>query len=162
LAAPVPSEDAAPGTVHRLRALTLLLEQHGSTFAQQNGLGSTDVRALIALLDLERAGVPASPTLLARELRLTTASTTVLLDRLERAGHVQRSARTDDRRRVDVTVTAAAKRLGWAFFGPVIDTTRTVLAARTAAERAVVDQFLDDLVAALQPTPGAAPGPPSS
>jgi DNA-binding MarR family transcriptional regulator len=148
--------------VHRLRALTLLLEQHGSTFARRNGLGSTDVRALVALLDLERAGIPASPTRLARELRLTTASTTVLLDRLERAGHVQRTARTDDRRRVDVTVTAAAKQLGWAFFGPVIDTTRTVLDARTAAERTVIDQFLDDLVTALQPATGAAPGPPSS
>ena len=157
----MPSEDAAPGTVHRLRALTLLLEQHGSAFAQQNGLGGTDVRALIALLDLERAGVPASPTLLARELRLTTASTTVLLDRLERAGHVQRTARTDDRRRVDLAVTAAAKQLGWAFFGPVIDTTRAVLAARTAAERAVVDQFLDDLLDALRQATGAPP-PPSS
>lgn len=144
----------APGTVHRLRALTLVLEQHGSAFAQQHGLGSTDVRALIALLDLERAGVPASPTRLAHELGLTTASTTVLLDRLERAGHVLRTARTDDRRRVDVTVTDAAKRLGWAFFGPLIDTTRAVLAERSPAERAVVDSFLDDLVRALRPGAG--------
>ena len=148
--------DATPGTVHRLRALTLVLEQHGAAFARQHGLGSTDIRALIALLDLERAGVPASPSGLARELRLTTASTTVLLDRLERAGHIRRSARSDDRRRVDVTVTASAKELGWAFFGPVIDTTRTVLAARTAVERAVIDRFLDDLVVALRP--GAGPG----
>jgi DNA-binding MarR family transcriptional regulator len=156
LADPVPNEDDAPGTVHRLRTLTLLLELHGGTFAQQNGLGSTDIRALIALLDLERAGVPASPTLLSQELRLTTASTTVLLGRLERAGHVHRTARTDDRRRVDVTVTAAARQLGWAFFGPVIDVTRAVLAARTVDERAVIDQFLDDLVAALQHDTGSA------
>ena len=61
-----------------------------------------------------------------------------------------------------MTVTAAAEQLGWAFFGPVIDTTRAVLAARTAAERTVIDQFLDDLVAALQPAGGAAPEPPSS
>ncbi len=154
-------DDRAPSTVHRLRALTLLLEQHGAAFAAQHGLGSTDVRALITLVDLERAGVAAGPTALARALGLTTASTTVLLDRLERAGHVRRAARTDDRRRVDVLVTDAAKELGWAFFGPVIDTTRTVLAARTAAERTVIDRFLDDLVAALGPAGGAAPGPPS-
>ena len=145
-----PADPPAPATVHRLRALTLLLDQHGSAFAQQHGLGGTDVRALIALLDLERAGVPASPTRLARELRLTTASTTVLLDRLERAGHVRRTPRTDDRRRVDVAVTVAAKALGWAFFGPLIATTRAVLDARTPAERAVIDGFLDDLTAALQ------------
>ena len=147
----MPRDDDAPGTVHRLRALTLLLDQHGQAFAEQHGLGRTDVRALIALLDLERAGVPASPTALARELRLTTASTTVLLDRLERAGHVRRTARTDDRRRVDVHVTDAAKELGWSFFGPVIDTVRTVLGDRDARERAVIDAFLDDLAAALAP-----------
>ena len=146
----------APQTVHRLRALTLLLDEHGAAFARRHGLGPTDVRALIALLDLERTGVPASPTLLAQELRITTASTTVLLDRLERAGHVRRTPRADDRRRVDVTVTDSAKELGWAFFGPVIDTTRAVLAARTPAERAAVDRFLDDLLAALGTTPPAA------
>lgn len=147
----------APGTVHRLRALTLLLDQHGAAFAARHRLGATDVRALVALLDLERAGAPASPTALARELRLTTASTTVLLDRLERAGHVRRTPRADDRRRVDITVTDSAKELGWAFFGPVIDTTRAVLARRTLAQRAVIDQFLDDLVAALGAGPEAAP-----
>lgn len=149
--------DDAPGTVHRLRALTLVLEQHGGAFAAQNGLGGTDVRALVALLDMERAGVAASPTRLARELRLTTASTTVLLDRLERAGHVRRVARTDDRRRVDVAVTDAAKELGWAFFGPLIAATRGVLEERSTDERAVIDRFLDDLVAALETGPDGAP-----
>ena len=154
--------EEAPGTVHRLRALTVLFDQLGAGFATRHGLGATDVRALIALLDLARAGEVASPTRLARELRLTTASTTVLLDRLERAGHVRRTARTDDRRRVDITVTESATALGWAFFGPVIETTRAVLAERTAAERAVVDGFLDDLLAALGAEPGAAPPSASS
>jgi DNA-binding MarR family transcriptional regulator len=154
--------DEAPGTVHRLRALTLLLDQHGASFAARHGLGGTDVRALIALLDLERAGIAASPTRLAGELRLTTASVTVLLDRLERAGHVRRVPRTDDRRRVDVTVTDSAKELGWAFFGPFIATTRSVLAERSPEQRAAIDQFLDDLVAALGAEPGAAPGAGSS
>ena len=154
--------DEAPGTVHRLRALTVLFDQLGAGFAAPHGLGATDVRALIALLDLQRAGEVASPTRLARELRLTTASTTVLLDRLEGAGLVRRTTRTDDRRRVDVTVTESATSLGWAFFGPVIDTTRAVLARRTPTERAAVDGFLDDLLAALLREPGAAPPPASS
>ena len=159
----MPIDEPAPQTVHRLRALTVLLDQHGGAFADRHGLGSTDVRALIALLDLQRAGVAASPTLLARELRLTTASTTVLLDRLERAGHVRRTPRADDRRRVDVTVTDAAKELGWSFFGPLIAATRAMLDRRTAAERAVDDDFLDDLLSALGGG-GAVPAgaPPSS
>ena len=139
----------APATVHRLRALTLLLDTAGAAFAARNGLSATDVRALVCLLDRERAGVPAGPTWLAGQLRVTTASVTALLDRLERAGHVRRVPRSDDRRRVDVRVEDSAKNLGWAFFGPLIDATAAVLARRSAGERAVIDAFLDDLFAAV-------------
>ena len=142
-------DGSVPGTVHRLRELVLLLEQHGRAFAARTGLGPTDIRALIRLLDHERGGTTASPSALARELGLTTASTTVLLDRLERAGHVRRAPRTDDRRRVDIAVTDAAKDLGWAFFGPLIAATSTVLAARTAGEREVIDRFLTELTGAI-------------
>lgn len=139
----------APATVHRLRALTLVLDSAGAAFAARNGLSATDVRALVCLLDRERAGVPASPTWLAGQLRVTTASVTALLDRLERAGHLRRVPRSDDRRRVDVLVQDSAKELGWAFFGPLIDAAAGVLDRRTAAERAVIDAFLDDMVAAI-------------
>jgi DNA-binding MarR family transcriptional regulator len=144
----------APATVHRLRALTLLLDAAGAAFAARNGLSATDVRALVCLLDRERAGVPASPTWLAGQLRVTTASVTALLDRLERAGHVRRVPRSDDRRRVDVLVQDSAKELGWAFFGPLIDATAAVLDRRSAAERAVIDAFLDDMVAAVDVATG--------
>ncbi len=139
----------APATVHRLRALTLLLDAAGAAFAARNGLSATDVRALVCLLDQERAGVPASPTSLAGQLRVTTASVTALLDRLERAGHVRRVPRSDDRRRVDVRVQDSAMELGWAFFGPLIDATAPVLDRLSAAERAVIDAFLDDMVDAV-------------
>ncbi len=149
-------ERQAPATVHRLRALTLLLDAAGAAFAARNGLSATDVRALVCLLDRERAGVPASPTWLAGQLRVTTASVTALLDRLERAGHVRRVPRSDDRRRVDVLVQDSAEDLGWAFFGPLIDATAAVLDRRSAAERAVIDAFLDDMVAAVDTAAGSA------
>ena len=132
-----------------MRALTLLLDAAGAAFAARHGLSATDVRALVCLLDRERAGVPAGPTWLAGQLRVTTASVTALLDRLERAGHVRRVPRSDDRRRVDVVVEGSAKELGWAFFGPLIDATAAVLDRRSAAERAVIDAFLDDMVTAV-------------
>lgn len=147
--------DDAPATVHRLRALTLLLDAAGAAFAARHGLSSTEVRALICLLDSERAGEAASPTRLAAQLNITTASGTALLDRLERAGHIRRTPRTDDRRRIDVVVTPSAKELGWSFFGPLIDATVTVLDARTTEQRAVIDSFLDDMVAALDRTGSA-------
>ena len=142
-------ERQAPATVHRLRALTLLLDAAGAEFAARYGLSATDVRALVCLLDRERAGVPASPTWLAGQLRVTTASVTALLDRLERAGHVRRVPRLDDRRRVDLVVEDSAKEIGWSFFGPLIEATGHVLDRRTEAERRIVDSFLDDMVAAV-------------
>jgi DNA-binding MarR family transcriptional regulator len=143
-------DDPTPSTVHHLRALVLVLEQHGREFATQNGLSGSDIRALVELLDHERAGTPASPTMLARALGLTTASTTSLLDRLQRAGHVRRVARTDDRRRVNIVVTDSATRIGWQFFGPLIAATQTVLDARTPPERTVIDEFLVELTASLR------------
>lgn len=134
---------------HQLRARTVLLDEAAAEFAGANGLSRTDVRALIALLDLERAGATASPTWSARELGMTTASVTVLIDRLARAGHVRRRARSDDRRRVDITVEDSAKERGWSFFGPLIDATRDVLDRRTRAEREVVDAFLDEMLTAV-------------
>jgi DNA-binding MarR family transcriptional regulator len=154
-----------PRTVHRLRALTVQLDQAGAAFAVRHGLGATEIRALICLLDQERAGAGASPTWLAGQLRITTASVTALLDRLERAGHVQRIPRSDDRRRVDVVVTGSAKDVGWSFFGPLIDATVAVLGTRTREERTVIDGFLDDMVVALdrvgRPDDGGSPQVPA-
>ena len=80
---------------------------------------------------------------------MTTASVTALLDRLERSGHVRRRARSDDRRRVEVTVEDSAKELGWSFFGPLIEATRAVLEQRTAGEREVIDAFFEDMLATV-------------
>jgi hypothetical protein len=93
---------------------------------------------------------------------MTTASVTVLLDRLERAGHVRRRPRSDDRRRVDVTVEPSAEDLGWSFFGPLIDATSGVLHRRAAHEREVVDAFLEDMVAAVRPLAARRPAAASS
>ena len=50
---------------------------------------------------------------------------------------------------MDLTVADPAEELGWAFFGPLIEATATVLGQRTPAERAVVDAFLDDTIQAV-------------
>jgi hypothetical protein len=71
---------------------------------------------------------------------------------------VRRVPRSDDRRRVDVLVQDSAKDLGWAFFGPLIEATAAVLDHRTTAERAVIDAFLDDMVAAVAAVDAAGKG----
>jgi DNA-binding MarR family transcriptional regulator len=150
---------------HRLRAISVDFEVARTRFAQANGLRGTDVRALIALLDAERAGVPATPGWLAEQLGLSSASTTALVDRLTTAGLVRREADAADRRRIRILVTEQAVALGWSFFGPLLDEMVEALRRFDAEELEVVDRFLElmaDAVGARRTRggPGAADEPP--
>ena len=129
--------------VHRLRALSVELDLLGAEFARRNGLHPTDLRALIALLDAARSGVPATPGWLAGQLGLDSSSVTALVDRLERLGHVRRERDPRDRRRVLLRVGEPAVAMGWSFFGPLIGSVVTAAEACTAAELSAVDRFLE-------------------
>ncbi len=128
--------------VHLLRALTVELDLFGAEFARAQGLHSTDLRALIHLLDASRAGVPATPGWLGERLRLNSASTTGLIDRLERAGHVRRVRDMADRRRVLLVVEDQAVALGWSFFGPLIKNLVEAMRSFSPAELDTVQRFL--------------------
>ncbi|MGW0658593.1 MarR family transcriptional regulator [Streptodolium elevatio] len=128
--------------VHLLRGITVELDRLGGRFAVENGLHPTDLRALIALLDVARAGVPATPGRLGAELGLNSAGTTALVDRLERAGHVRRVRDAADRRRVLLEVDDRAVALGQGFFGPLIDEVVSVVDQFDDAGRDAVERFL--------------------
>lgn len=136
-----PERAAAMELVHRLREVALRLELAAGEFARTTGLHGTDVRALIRLLDAERAGVEATPGWLAAQLGMTSQATTAVIHRLEAAGHVERlRSRTDGRSsRLQVSDTAVA--LGWEFFGPLLE--RLIAVDLTPSERAVVGSYLD-------------------
>lgn len=69
------------------------------------GMGETDLLALRYVLKAEREGEVLTPGMLARRLGISTASTTVLIDRLERSGHLARRAHPTDRRSLVVVST---------------------------------------------------------
>ncbi|MFD8595762.1 MarR family winged helix-turn-helix transcriptional regulator [Kitasatospora sp. NPDC059646] len=147
-------------TVHQLRALTVELDLLAADFARRNDLHPTDLRALIALLDAARAGTPATPGLLGRELRLNSAGTTAVLDRLERLGHVRRTRDPHDRRRVLLEVTDRAIALGEGFFGPLIGDAVALVDGLSPAELAAVTGFLASMRALVaRHGPGGRPGP---
>ncbi|GGC90706.1 hypothetical protein GCM10011512_17160 [Tersicoccus solisilvae] len=70
------------------------------------GMGEKDLLALRYLLEADRAGTLLTPGDLARRLGISTASTTTLLDRLTRSGHVRRAPHPTDRRALVVLPTA--------------------------------------------------------
>ncbi|MEU1019056.1 MULTISPECIES: MarR family transcriptional regulator [unclassified Streptomyces] len=135
-------QSPAMGLVHLLRAVTVEFDLLGAEFAARHQLHPTDVRALIHLLDAARTGTRATPGWLGEQLRLNSAGTTALVDRLERLGLVRRSRDTADRRRVLLEVREKATELGWAFFGPVINEVVAVAEDFEADELETVRRFL--------------------
>lgn len=141
--------DESAQTVHKLRALAVELNLLGAEFAQLHGLHTTDLRALISLLDAGRADIAATPGWLGDRLGINSASVTALLDRMEKAGLVRRTPDAEDRRRSRITVTATAMNLGETFFGPLINRTTTILEGFDPSERQTISRFLDGMNAAV-------------
>ncbi|NQX26601.1 MarR family transcriptional regulator [Microbacteriaceae bacterium VKM Ac-2854] len=71
----------------------------------RNGGGETDLLALLHLVRSGRAGRVVFAKDLARHLAITPASVTILIDRLQRAGLVQRRPDPHDRRGTIVSAT---------------------------------------------------------
>lgn len=128
-----------------VRRAVVHLSNQGSRFARRHGLNLTDIRALIVLLDLRRAGAPATPGALAAGIGLASASTTQVVDRLEGRGLVRRRPDPGDRRRVLLDVTDSAVSSGIEAFGPLLAAVRGLAEDRTAPEREVILRFLTDL-----------------
>ncbi len=81
------------------------------------GINRTDQRCL-DILDMHGQMTAGQ---LAAESGLSTGAVTTLLDRLERAGYVQRVRDTVDRRRVLVEMTDEARARAWEIWGPIAE-----------------------------------------
>ena len=144
-----PERAAALELVHRLREVAVRLEVAIAEFARTAGLHGTDVRALIRLLDAERAGVEATPSWLAQQLGMTSQATTAVIHRLEAAGHVQRLRSRSDGRSARLQVSDAAVDLGWRFFGPLLERMITVTEDLSPGDQALVKNYLTAVTEAL-------------
>jgi DNA-binding MarR family transcriptional regulator len=87
--------------------------------AERVGLSRTDLRCLDLVLELTIAGTPATPRRLAEAASLTPSTVTSVLDRLERAGYLQRVREQANRRQVLLQLTATFAAVTEEIFGPV-------------------------------------------
>lgn len=136
--------------VHQLRAISVQLGLARAAFARVNALHDTDVRALICLLDADRAGIAATAGWLGSQLGLTSPSTTALIDRLQAAGHVYRQPSPADRRKVEIRVSQQAITLGWDFFGPLLASMTDAMRSFGPGELDTVERFLREVAAATR------------
>ncbi len=115
-------------------------------------LNKTDMRALHFLIVCQHRDQLATPGDIATHLGITTASTTKLLDRLEKGGHITREPHPSDRRALVVRVTPETHRSAMNTVGRQQAKRFEVAAARTPDEREVIISFLEDTSAELSTT----------
>ncbi|GAB4079505.1 MarR family winged helix-turn-helix transcriptional regulator [Modestobacter muralis] len=128
-----------------LRRLTVELDAVGARFATAHGLNRTDVRALVAVMDAARSGQPITAGRLGEAVELASASTTALLDRLERVGHLRRVRDPGDGRRVVLEMSESAMTAGAEHFGGLQRALGAAMSGYSEEELALVSRFLTDV-----------------
>lgn len=88
----------------------------------------------------------ATPTELARKIDVSTAAMSLVLARLEEAGHVRRERHPTDGRKYLISPTDDSVRLAYSHVLPLIEGMEKVIASTDEADRAVIAKFLDELL----------------
>ena len=128
------------------RLLRLAPEVHAA-LAARVGVGVTD---LLALDHLSTPTPPGGVVDLGRRLGISSASATVLVDRLVRAGHVERIAHATDRRRTAVVLTEHAEDGVRDALGPLVGRLGELAGGLDEQAAAAVLRFLSDLCEVLE------------
>lgn len=116
-----------------------------SAMARRLGLNPSEVDAMEHLMD-----EPMGPVELSRRLHMTSASATVLVDRLEEAGHVSREADPQDRRRRVVRPTAQGTASVYAQVAPLVTDLVAAEDHLTGPQRAALLRYLERVADVLR------------
>jgi DNA-binding MarR family transcriptional regulator len=114
------------------------------------GMNETDLVALRFLLREQRAGRIVRPIDIARMLDISTASTTTLIDRLERGGHARREPHPTDRRAGVVVPTVSSDDEVRATLGAMHRRMLSLVDELSDKERAVITRFLAGMTSAIE------------
>lgn len=112
-------------------------------------LGRTDMTALRLMLQAGRAGLPLSAAALARKLEISTAATTVLIDRLEKSGHAERRRSATDGRAIEIWPTAATDEEVRSTMGVMHERMMAIAAELPESDCAIIRRFLTSLGTAM-------------
>jgi DNA-binding MarR family transcriptional regulator len=138
-----------------LYALLSASDRAERAMAARLGMGVTDAAALHRLL----TEAPAGPSELGRALGLGSAAATVVVDRLEAAGHLERRPRRDDRRRVELVPTEHARREAARAIMPLVEGVHAASDGMSDEEQAAVAAWLRRVAVAYEHYIATAPGP---
>jgi DNA-binding MarR family transcriptional regulator len=114
------------------------------------GMNETDLMALRYLLREQRAGRIVRPIDIARMLDISTASTTTLIDRLEKGGHVRREAHPTDRRAGVVVPTVSSDEEVRETLGAMHRRMLSLVDELSDKDRAIITRFLAGMTSAIE------------
>lgn len=120
-------------------------DQLGRDLARSMDLHVTDSVAVVEIRRAEGLGEPLTPARLAAKVQLTSGATSLLLNRLEDAGHIERRRGHADRRRVTLHLSDAVQVPLEEFQGPVRSDFGAVLLKYSPQEIDLVARFVDEL-----------------
>lgn len=118
-------------------------------------MGENELAVVRHLLRAKDEGRQVTPTDIARYLGVSTASTTAILDRLERGGHVRRDRHPTDRRRIHVVSTAETDREVRATLGRMHERMMSAVAGMDPDQSQAVVDCLTRLAAAIDEIDGS-------
>jgi DNA-binding MarR family transcriptional regulator len=115
----------------------------GHAFAELHRLQPADLRALVAIMSAEGNGTPLTAGQLREQLGLSSGGASLVIDRLEQAGHIRRARdHPADNRVVHLRYTDQGKATGLAFFGSLGDRAHAILDGFTEDELQVIARFI--------------------
>ena len=114
-------------------------------------LNESDMRAIRLLIRAQKQHQIVTPKDIAREVGISSASTTKLVDRLVLGGHVVRVSHPSDRRTTCIEVTEQTRRSAQETIGRQHARRFTATAAMKPSEREAVILFLEALIEADVP-----------
>ncbi|MFN8126021.1 MAG: MarR family winged helix-turn-helix transcriptional regulator [Candidatus Nanopelagicales bacterium] len=141
----LPPDWAGTSLASTLQAVIKAAERARVGIARRMDLSHNEVDAMEHVMER-----PMGPAELARRLGITTASSTVLVDRLEEAGHLTRHADPHDRRRKVLAPTQQGAESVFAEIGPLVAGIAAVEQGMTAAQKQTVAEYLDRVAEVLE------------
>lgn len=135
---------SAADVVAALYRSELAGNRHRAARAEQLRLEKGDVAALE---QLAAASDGLTPSELGQRLGLSSGGVTVLVDRLQRAGRVERHRHPDDRRKRILSVTPEAREWLREYLEPIVRPLERAAEWLSEGDREVLVRFLDHLAA---------------
>ncbi|GAA1690644.1 hypothetical protein GCM10009808_04500 [Microbacterium sediminicola] len=133
-----------------IRALNDAMDRMNGGMKGEMDMNVTDLAALRMLIIREQRGESVSPHHVAEHLKISTASTTKLLDRLERDGYLERQPHPSDRRSRVVALTDLSRQRFFQHFARRLQLLRGVTEPYSEEDLRLIEGYLDRLSEAIE------------